>query len=386
MERIIALYLLSGLIKPTLMLVGINLPFDYVYICLIIIIIFIIKKIPNAFSKEAIFDRSYGRVVTIFIIFNLFAIITGAYSLSSEYFLVKVIYLIQNLLVMFLTFVINRESLIKVFKNIIYIILVCGVLFILFYNKQYQNYALGDISKEDSGLELYLTLGLMAGLGFLVCYYLNNSIKHRKKLLFALALILLISSARGPIVFTFLFLFFYFIIQKKLKTIFKVGLFAFLLIFLVFEFFPENVYVSRFESRFSMFLNSAPSESQAFNVRENLFSEAKNMISNKPILGYGLGSFGIYSTGKDIRSYPHNFIYELFSELGIIGLGVFMFFLIMACIYLVKRKEYLLVIIICYLLFNFLKGHSIIEVKFFYFTLFAFLSIAATNKKLNGYC
>ena len=42
-------------------------------------------------------------------------------------------------------------------------------------------------------------------------------------------------------------------------------------------------------------------------------------------LGYGFGSFGILVKGEEIRAYPHNIIFEIFVELGFLGLIVFLF-------------------------------------------------------------
>jgi len=106
------------------------------------------------------------------------------------------------------------------------------------------------------------------------------------------------------------------------------------------------------------------------------------MIVNRPIWGYGLGGFSVYYSGYDERSYPHNFIYEIFAELGVFGLILFFLLIFLVLKKLKSTNNYLSIIIIIYLLLNFAKGHSIFEVKFFYFLLFALLSFN-TNKKIK---
>jgi len=55
-----------------------------------------------------------------------------------------------------------------------------------------------------------------------------------------------------------------------------------------------------------------------------LADAAKEMWMKKPIMGWGLGSYTIVTTGDDKVDYPHNIILELLSENGIIGLIPFL--------------------------------------------------------------
>jgi len=56
-------------------------------------------------------------------------------------------------------------------------------------------------------------------------------------------------------------------------------------------------------------------------------------------IGHGFGDFGYYFTGKDVRVYPHNIFLELFFEVGLIGLIVFVWWLIYPVTNYLKSKK-----------------------------------------------
>ena len=55
------------------------------------------------------------------------------------------------------------------------------------------------------------------------------------------------------------------------------------------------------------------------------FTKAFAIIENSPIIGIGLGGYGVAAYGSDYNTYPHNLLLEAFAETGAIG---FLFFFI----------------------------------------------------------
>lgn len=64
-------------------------------------------------------------------------------------------------------------------------------------------------------------------------------------------------------------------------------------------------------------------------ARLYLYGTAFNLFLAKPILGSGTGGFSLFSYGLDGRIYPHNIFLEIGSELGMVGLALFILFLLL---------------------------------------------------------
>ncbi len=58
--------------------------------------------------------------------------------------------------------------------------------------------------------------------------------------------------------------------------------------------------------------------------RWHMYTYTIDMIKKSPVLGYGLGSWGLYYFNLDIARYPHNIILETWFEIGIIGVVLFL--------------------------------------------------------------
>ncbi len=63
-----------------------------------------------------------------------------------------------------------------------------------------------------------------------------------------------------------------------------------------------------------------PATEQEFGGRIWLSSIALNMWEESPIIGKGIGSYGLHAFSQDLRAYPHNIFTETMGELGLIGL------------------------------------------------------------------
>ena len=138
-----------------------------------------------------------------------------------------------------------------------------------------------------------------------------------------LLIIVLSLGAKGPMVglfISYVVLFLYlrapqnksFISGKTIKYfIFLVGILYFL----------PSIDYEQFRSikRFNdLVLN--PEQQLEFGGRVWLNLSALNMWQESPIIGKGIGSFGLYVFSEDVRAYPHNIFLETMAELGLIGL------------------------------------------------------------------
>lgn len=94
------------------------------------------------------------------------------------------------------------------------------------------------------------------------------------------------------------------------------------------------------------------------------------IISRHPILGVGLGNFiinsvnyrGIYSNSWLLQP-VHNIFLLVFSELGLVGLLVFVYFLRKLAIYLIRKNNSYYLIILCFVLVTGLTDHYWISLQ-----------------------
>jgi O-antigen ligase len=90
--------------------------------------------------------------------------------------------------------------------------------------------------------------------------------------------------------------------------------------------------------------------------RLNLWESGYQMFLRSPLIGWGTGAFHEYMGGW-VR-YPHNIFIEIGAELGLVGLGVFVAFLlltlrsamkvILAPLYDDDVKQMMLILLICF--------------------------------------
>ena len=82
------------------------------------------------------------------------------------------------------------------------------------------------------------------------------------------------------------------------------------------------------QAPFHRILSVVKKPPQSLESREPWFTTAWAMIKTSPLLGHGAGSFATFFHGRDVWSYPHNIFLELWSELGFVGLSLFLLLLI----------------------------------------------------------
>jgi len=121
--------------------------------------------------------------------------------------------------------------------------------------------------------------------------------------------------------------------KKTLKTIFCI----LLIVFLIFIFFHKQ-----FSALSTRMLLLTQGGGDSFLARLDLYKSSLKAFYENPIIGLGIGGFSVYYFGVDHRSYPHNMILEIGSELGILGLTSYFFLLVFCLAYLLNlRKKYI---------------------------------------------
>ena len=83
--------------------------------------------------------------------------------------------------------------------------------------------------------------------------------------------------------------------------------------------------ISRFYNSFELLGN----QNQGNSVLERMdqWQTSIAIFIERPLSGLGLGGFGHYYYGYDMRLYPHNIIWEVIAEGGLLGFSIFLLFL-----------------------------------------------------------
>lgn len=102
------------------------------------------------------------------------------------------------------------------------------------------------------------------------------------------------------------------IIKNMIYTIIFLIIAWFFIKFIILKIMPEEFLVERFSM-----ING-----YGMSGRDKLYDIAIESIKNKPLFGYGVGSYSYISMGIDARYYPHNILLETLVELGFIGIIV----------------------------------------------------------------
>lgn len=284
--------------------------------------------------------------LTIFFVWNLLFIIWCVLSIAWSYNtaqtviearIVFEIAIISNLLIAFID---NKDKLISVYKILIF----SGLIFVLrlAYEFPLGTWLLGRLGDQDfnpNRIGLYLTISAIITLYFAqienikhyyilylffsIVIFLTGSRKAFIMLIMGSSLLYFLNTGRGaskrilsiPITITIMFLGYY--------VALKVPLFY-------------EILGSRLESMLSLLSNSG-SVDYSSKVRSEMIGVGKSLFFQKPIIGYGIGSYSILS---GFNTYSHNNFIELLVGLGIIGFGIYyiMIFYILLKLFKVRKQ------------------------------------------------
>jgi O-antigen ligase len=219
---------------------------------------------------------------------------------------------------------------------------------------------------------VYLSIGLVVAFALILNMHFQQDTVVGFILFAVLFFLLLVSSARGPLIFYIVSIFMVKILflskealyLKRNKLFFAIVSILLLSIVVILNVDVSVVYdlFSRTISRMTLLF--ADNKGESIETRYFLFEQALSMFNENIFFGGGFGSFGAYVFGENIKLYPHNLILELASETGLLGVSVFIIFVFNLLI-----KNWNNQLFICVLIFSFLnlmKSYSFQDIRLFF--------------------
>lgn len=380
------LYTFSGLIKTVLLHFSIILPVDFTVIAAFILIFTIGVNISLHGIKFKSAKRFWLSTIILFIFF-FWIVFSLIYTPSPDYSKVKTFYFLTNIIAFVYPIVIRNFNYIKYIRWFSVILVVFSIFFILNYDSIKYLSAVNETGADG----MYLVLSTLLGVSSLILLTSKIEIFRTKPIDSIVAVVsflfIIMLGARGPLIFM-VFVYLLFIlsnflkkrkhtIKKKYLLIISISLFfAFLIGISAYFQFKEKIdpMLERSYKRFEILIKNDNSQNQNKSVVTRIeqldFSFNKIFENIESItVGQGIGSFNLLYKQEDGRGYPHNIFIEVWFELGLIGLFIFMAFLAI----IVFRKQPNKVInrfILLYIFLNMAKSNSLIDIRV-YFAFFA---------------
>ena len=216
---------------------------------------------------------------------------------------------------------INKQGELRFLKNIFSIILVALVITIAY------RVFIGLPLNGREGRYLIngpITFGWIMGLGAIIgnSIFLKTGKLHYIGLSFGCLFFMIGTNSKGPTL-AFLFAFMVFVISnfRKNKRVRFIVLLYLIMSFPIFILLGDHA-IDRFQA-LNYFSDKHNAESLGtYSVRITAYIESWKMIQSDPIFGIGIGNWNDISAIKIL--YPHNYIFEVASELGIVALLIFL--------------------------------------------------------------
>lgn len=184
--------------------------------------------------------------------------------------------------------------------------------------------------------------GMILGIGILIAYeyFSIKKVKNniRKIVHFILVCIifyaLILTSKRAIVLIDLLILVITTLIKTSKRYSIKSIKFMFLLLIIILLFTIFGNKIPGMDTIVSKFENLINSGAGIMNGRESLWKIAIDMFINKPLFGYGYGSYEVVSNSLNaITSSAHNYYLQVLSELGLIGFLLYFIVFIVGIIY-----------------------------------------------------
>ena len=235
----------------------------------------------------------------------------------------------------------------------------------------------------------YIGNGILLGLSIIILTVHPKLLSKNRRVIILLFcfLFLIMIGARGPLIFTLLTLMFWVVISRikftgtihryiSLKKIVIISLGLCIVLFSVIYF--DNILLLAFKRYSELFLSIVKGTySGGYNIRIEYLKFVWNHFDDTflfAFFGHGCGSFGYYFTGEDVVLYPHNIIMEIIFEFGLLGLTIFVLFLISSIKKI--RIDNLLTYTVFFIFLNALKSFNLSDIRIF----FRFLSLVIYSK------
>lgn len=322
-------YLFFLLLFPvTSTLIGFNL----YHPSLVILSLFVVYQLFSSSTRKL--SASFAIVMVLWAVFLLYAAISMFWSPSSNYAMSKFFRLatICSLLLIVPTVLFpDTKNIYNFFKFSIYASVAVSVAIILgylspAYPRPYE--LLGSLS--------HLAPGRIMGFGIIVTtYYVLSSRRKSRRVTYGfmlgfLLLGILVSGSRGPLIaamgstVTLIFLVLYVKRRQKRRAfLFLLASFTAIVSLFVLHL-AFNVTIPNFDRIIPLLQGEFDPSNER---RLRFYREGVLLWLESPLIGSGFGSYGVWIHGADVEEYPHNFVLEILSELGVVGLLIFGAFL-----------------------------------------------------------
>lgn len=388
-ELVFSIYLLSGLIKASFPFIDF-LPVDITLISALFLGFYSgLIIIENGGRVNVPAFAAIGTLIVLFIIMG----VSLLYTESTSYAFNKFFLFSLNILAFSFPIISRRTfSIAKFYHHSIWITIFSSFSFVFVYFSWWLGgfgYSWKDVSSS------YLLMSIFSGLSIILLVVIFPTIKVNSKIHYLkigwLTFALFLTGGRGAILFTVLLLGGYFFYKRilvdfinnssRLYVIKKKNVVPLVLIFVFFfgilfaSSSSEFVANSLNRTFYRLSLLFSDDKGNSVNERVGNFDFLVHKLNEEPIkfvAGYGIGSWGIMKTGIDQKAHPHNFLLEVFFELGIFGLLVLMVYLLFVFLKIRALKyNYILFLPIFFILLTALKSSSIVENRL----LFGFLAL-----------
>jgi len=361
-----------------------NIP-DITLVSAIILSIILVfnRKGLNSLSRETYLAISVLVLLYILIIFSL------TYTSSSAYAIKKTAYFSLILLSLIIPIAVKKFDInrfILIFSLTTFLITIIYLKFLFTY---VNGSLITNLSTEDIVLArgMYLTLSYSNGIIFL--YYFFNKLLHNYRFIFVFTsfILMVLAGGRGALLFVFLILVFYsmqklvlFFKTLKIKTNTIISIIIFFIVVFIVSI-NNTELVNRTIERLSILVGG-----ESASVRIEYLNFALQQINDSAIFGYGIGSFGLEYTNIDLRLYPHNVFVEIWFEIGLLPLILFLVFNLIVLKTIITSKCYWCLALYIYLFLNTLKSNSLTDLRILigFFGIFLLVQIKSKEYKIEN--
>lgn len=386
-EGLLSLYVLSGLFKSIMDYYQVDPGVDLTFLVFILICL---RLFAGALSKRKIQlpSRNAMVLIAVWAVFYLWILVTLFFTPSPSYGYTKSLKIFTNVIFIIILFrgSLDFEKFVRL--SLIYSLIVLAwylpLRFLYYSGSSPRGY---EYTRPFMGMYLSLSIPLGLFLTTIITTQIraaSSHLVHNAVLMIGL-LGMLMMGARGPILFLLLAVVLWHLTHHKIKG--RIGLksaLAMLLLLagtiLVLYFMGDKIFalirvtIMRLSLLLEGFFTGRTDFGTSVNERLVMIREAVDLIFASPatiIFGNGIGSFGLLTIGEDIRHYPHNFILEIWCELGLTGLILFTGLLVMVFRRIRVKGGVINIFPMFYILLNFLKSGNLEDMRL----MFVFMAI-----------
>jgi O-antigen ligase len=393
-------FLLSGFIKFFFLLLGgVFLVIDFTLLSAVMLLaLYAYHFASNLLKNEFHMIRPARPVIFAQLAFYVWIVATLTYTQSQTYCFIKTGMFLTDVIALLFPLLYRGFNFRRFLSWFVYIGTGLISIYTLLLPKLFSSYMRFYSNREF--IIKYLDIGYLSGLNVLLIAFAFPRMKRITRILLigVNALSLLVTAARGPIVFLSLVLLVKLMVEAvrffrtswtfSFKNIFYLlvglGLLGAGASYMADKY---SALLERTVRRLLLLLDPSSSSvakrlSQIDFSLDHIFHNAASFL-----FGTGIGSFGIIYDGIDQRQYPHNVILEIWFELGVIGV---ILFLVMLLIYFKKICfNFNFVLIFTYLMLNSMKSYSLMDSRLMFGILGIILLYAidikrADKKPLDG--